>query len=284
MTSAMSSQQARDQVQSAHDPRSLVRDLLLQAGNGLPASARTTILELNASAVPSLVEILEDEELLPETAPGEGFAPIHAVELLTAIGATEGVEPILRVLVRTHPLSMLRDRIMSRLGPLGEPVVEPALKAHTETKDSDHQSALCSILASTRVRDERIFQLLLRQLIEEPEVGAMNLAEYGDPRALPDLSRAFDRYEVVVPGNMFSNHCAIELRAAIEELGGTLTPEQKAKDERAGEPAARFREQIASALGETKPSPPKKMSRNDPCWCGSGKKYKKCHPGTPPSA
>ena len=22
---------------------------------------------------------------------------------------------------------------------------------------------------------------------------------------------------------------------------------------------------------------PPKIGRNDPCWCGSGKKYKKCH-------
>ena len=24
-----------------------------------------------------------------------------------------------------------------------------------------------------------------------------------------------------------------------------------------------------------------KLGRNDPCWCGSGKKYKKCHWGKP---
>jgi len=23
-----------------------------------------------------------------------------------------------------------------------------------------------------------------------------------------------------------------------------------------------------------------KLGRNDPCWCGSGKKYKKCHMGS----
>ena len=23
-----------------------------------------------------------------------------------------------------------------------------------------------------------------------------------------------------------------------------------------------------------------KLGRNDPCWCGSGKKYKKCHGAT----
>ncbi|MBU0638656.1 MAG: SEC-C domain-containing protein [Planctomycetes bacterium] len=29
-----------------------------------------------------------------------------------------------------------------------------------------------------------------------------------------------------------------------------------------------------------RPRPPeaaRKLDRNDPCWCGSGKKYKKCH-------
>ena len=25
------------------------------------------------------------------------------------------------------------------------------------------------------------------------------------------------------------------------------------------------------------PESAKQLNRNDPCWCGSGKKYKKCH-------
>lgn len=34
----------------------------------------------------------------------------------------------------------------------------------------------------------------------------------------------------------------------------------------------------AGAVGGTKPVPQdKKLGRNDPCWCGSGKKYKHCH-------
>ena len=41
-------------------------------------------------------------------------------------------------------------------------------------------------------------------------------------------------------------------------------------------------EMEAGAPGATKPAPEpvrvKKMpGRNDPCWCGSGKKYKQCH-------
>jgi len=28
---------------------------------------------------------------------------------------------------------------------------------------------------------------------------------------------------------------------------------------------------------KTKNAPPKKIGRNEPCWCGSGLKYKRCH-------
>lgn len=30
-------------------------------------------------------------------------------------------------------------------------------------------------------------------------------------------------------------------------------------------------------MKETESGEKKKLGRNDPCWCGSGKKYKKCH-------
>jgi preprotein translocase subunit SecA len=39
----------------------------------------------------------------------------------------------------------------------------------------------------------------------------------------------------------------------------------------AGEPA------FAKATQGNKPTQKEKIGRNDPCWCGSGKKWKKCH-------
>jgi preprotein translocase subunit SecA len=33
----------------------------------------------------------------------------------------------------------------------------------------------------------------------------------------------------------------------------------------------------AQAAGTVVKSEREKLGRNDPCWCGSGKKYKKCH-------
>lgn len=35
---------------------------------------------------------------------------------------------------------------------------------------------------------------------------------------------------------------------------------------------------IAKAFGsDVKPAPDTTLGRNDPCWCGSGDKYKRCH-------
>ncbi len=31
--------------------------------------------------------------------------------------------------------------------------------------------------------------------------------------------------------------------------------------------------------GSIRPAPVSRTGRNDPCWCGSGKKFKKCHGG-----
>ena len=38
-------------------------------------------------------------------------------------------------------------------------------------------------------------------------------------------------------------------------------------------------EQVGTAAGSGAPASAAKLGRNDPCWCGSGKKFKKCHGG-----
>jgi hypothetical protein len=34
---------------------------------------------------------------------------------------------------------------------------------------------------------------------------------------------------------------------------------------------------LAKLFGVRRPETPPDLGRNDPCWCGSGKKYKQCH-------
>jgi uncharacterized protein YecA (UPF0149 family) len=77
----------------------------------------------------------------------------------------------------------------------------------------------------------------------------------------------------------FANQTAIELLAAIEDLGGTLTEEQKRKAARVDELASRYRSKLNAAMDAPRLAPVRrrKVGRNEPCPCGSGKKYKKCH-------
>jgi hypothetical protein len=98
--------------------------------------------------------------------------------------------------------------------------------------------SVASVLARVGLRDDRILDLLLAQLRRAPAF-AGNLAEYGDPRALPSLLEALDAFELNESGNPFANHALIEIRCAIEELGGTLTAEQQLKC-RCGQAAAEF--------------------------------------------
>ena len=271
------------------DIRGRVRQII-QAGENLPNDVRRAVLRLGASGVSSLLEILEDEALELSESPGEGWGPIHAADLLGKLGAMEAVEPMLRVLARTDPLDILHDRVIQSLGKIGPPVVEPALRA-AASAEQEILDSIASVLALVGLHDDRIRDVLLAQLRRAPAF-AGNLAAYGDPGALPHLLEALDAYALDESGNLLANSDLMEIRDAIEELGGTLSAEQERKCQRGQEPAEAFRRALTSRLTSAsweRPGTPSsslpaaqvrghdKPGRNDPCWCGSGKKYKKCH-------
>ena len=111
------------------------------------------------------------------------------------------------------------------------------------------------------------------------------------------LAQTFDTLPIREGDNLLANHVFIELRCAIEDLGGQLTAAQQHKFAQADAPRRRFVAQLPWDLdapgvsaGRTTPvaraatgpqrSPTTgkpKLGRNAPCWCGSGTKYKKCH-------
>jgi len=262
--------------------RSLVRQLI-DTGERLPKELRCDILHLGDAGVAALLEILEDEPLAQIDSPGKGWAPIHAAELLGDLRAATAVEPMLCALARTDPLDILHDRVLSSLPKIGAPVVEPALRAAVSADDEVLDSVV-SVLARVGLRDDRILDLLLAQLRRAPAF-ASDLAEYGDPRAIPSLLEALDAFELDESGNPFANHALIEIRCAIEELGGTLTAEQQLKCRRGQAAAESVRRELRKSLeARVEASPPvapartqDRPGRNDPCWCGSGKKYKRCH-------
>jgi hypothetical protein len=258
-----------------------IRRLLTKGHPTLAPAVCDRILSDAASAIPTLIEVLLDESLATENGPGRGYAPIHAARLLGDLAATEAIEPLLGRLADTTWDEILHDTIIQALPRIGAAVVEPALGLLAETDDPDVRHSVRAVLSEVGVRDDRIRDALVAELEVEPELGAMHLSSYGDASVLPLLHEAFSRH-VIVRGEIFGNQALIEIEAAIEELGGTLTPAEKDKLERAmnarrsssGEPA------IDMKIGPVDGMPVRaadKVGRNEACWCGSGRKYKKCH-------
>ncbi|MDP6777655.1 MAG: SEC-C metal-binding domain-containing protein [Candidatus Latescibacteria bacterium] len=255
---------------------------LIDADSALPQGLRKEILLAAPHCVPHLVRVLTDGDLQIEDAPGAGWAPMHAADLLGVLKAPAGIRAMIRLLQETDPVSLLQSRVVFALTACGEAAAEPVLEAWERASDPDVRNAFCEIMGGLGVRSEAIFEALQRGFEEHTQLGAIALADYGDPRALPILAQALDDFEVVDGAiTPFDNQEVIELHEAIERLGGELTPAQDEKLELVRafrEAAAPMAEEfLKDRFGDRElPSPPK-PGRNEPCWCGSGKKYKKCH-------
>ena len=257
---------------SGVDPRraplaQLVQERLLNDGVVLSPQSAAEILALGAAAVEPLVVVMVDCRLRDPKGPAGGWAPVHAAQLLGQLCDVRSVEPLLDVLATTHELSPLRVAVEKALAPMGARLIDPIL-ARLPTAVDAYRQQLWSLLASAKVRDQRIFVQLLDALVERPEQGAMYLAEYGDPAALPELSRALDAYQISLSDD--GDQTLFELREAIEELGGTLTAAQQTKYEQALL-ACRIR---VSADLEVQRS--RAVNLDAPCPCGSGRRYKYC--------
>ena len=156
---------------------------------------------------------------------------------------------------------------------------------------------LAGVMSQWGLQDERIYTALLDTLQRTPELGANYLVDYGDTRALEVLVQTFEALPIRAGDNPLANRVFIELRCAIEDLGGHLTAAQQHKFAQADAARRRLVAQLpwdldapsgsarcttTVARAATGPQRPRttgkpKLGRNAPCWCGSGKKYKKCH-------
>ena len=257
----------------AENPRATtaqrVRQLLLMGGAILPPQSIAEILSLGDAAIEPLVTVLVDSQLRDPQGPAVGWASVRAAQLLGQLPGERVVEPLLEVLASTAPLSPLRAAVEQALGRLGALLVNPTL-ARLPAVDSTYRLQLLSLLANARVRDNRISVQLVHALSDSPPEAAMYLAEYGDPAALPALSRALDAHKLSLPDDPSDDHAVFELREAIQLLGGKLTAAQQRKYE-----CARLARRIAVSekVGIHGERP---VGLNAPCACGSGRPYKNC--------
>ena len=253
--------------------------LLVASGKNLSSQAQAQILALGEQAIPQLLAVLTSPTLANQNDPGEGWAPLHAARLLGELRALSAIESLLDVLYDSDPVEYLYSALIDALAAMGPPALELLLAAQARFEKPGEMNPIPTILCKLGVPDPRIFAVLLAGLQTDPSIGASNLAEYGDPAALPYLMQALDAYRLTSTDSPIEHHAVIELTSAIEELGGELSLAQRAKASAADAPRRRFAE-ILTRAAERMPTtglPASKVGRNHPCPCGSGKKYKKCH-------
>jgi hypothetical protein len=278
----------------AVSPQDLLHRLRGYEG-GLPEAIRRPLVAAGATVVPALIALVADT--LADDHADLGWAPLHAVDLLGALGDARAIPVLLRCLDQEDELDLLVQQAAAALRALGALALDSCVAAYATMPREAFRDRLAGVMSQWGLHDERIYAVLLDTLQRTPALGANYLVEYGDARTLDMLAQTFDALPIQEGDNPLANHVFIELRCAIEDLGGYLTEAQQHKFEQADVPRRRFVAQMHWDIEA--PAPPtgrsaavarssaerqrplttgkRKLGRNAPCWCGSGKKYKKCH-------
>jgi uncharacterized protein YecA (UPF0149 family) len=202
-----------------------IRQTLIDAGERLEDRTREAVLALGEGAVPDLIGMLKDEDLLTPGGPGDGYAPVHAARLLGELADSRAVEPLLALIVEGDLDELVASAALVALPKHGLAALEPLLAAHDAEADPQDRARFGCLLSELGVKDERVYERLVAHLESDLEMGASSLGAYGDARALPHLCRALD----ACTADDRDEFAVVELVFAIEELGGELTEEQAAK-------------------------------------------------------
>ncbi|MBU4077810.1 MAG: DUF1186 domain-containing protein [Euryarchaeota archaeon] len=244
--------------------------------------------------------------------PGDGWSPLHAIHILALIKSRESFELLLDI-IRYHEDDLgnwVTEDASSLLVAFGEDFVEPIKEfTNDETLETFVRLAATSALAALGKkfpRHQDDIKKHLTELLKTTHDGtfaglvAHDLASFHDPSVIPDIRRAFEdgiiddpfipEDEVVAAINgVFSDMDARDFkrntadplnhfsRENIESLHMINYDEDDEDDDE-------FEAEIDSVLKDDYSEPameeikPKeiKIGRNNPCPCGSGKKYKKC--------
>lgn len=232
-----------------------------------------------------------------------GGAPLHAVRAITALGGAEVPGVLLRLLQQASTTELgdwLCEEVKSWLFRGGPESVVP-LAEFVADENVEKWARVGAVEAMQRVAREhpecrercveRLIALLAQYAVQAPELNGFLVAalvELGAKEAAPLMERAFaaGRVDETINGDW---------EDAQIELGLKLRRERAPKPTALSELGRRFRAELgvpepfmdefgnrsaplADPLAMFAPSEsaPAKVGRNDPCPCGSGKKFKKC--------
>jgi hypothetical protein len=243
------------------------------------------ILARGDAARDSLLDVATSPQYRGLGSPGEGLAAVHALDVLAEMPADDATAARLLQSLVDDPESDVAQDVVDALYAMGDVAAPHALAALGAATNPDAAWWLATVLTGTNVRDDATFAALCAAFERFPADVAPALADYGDERALPVLRRVFDAHVVEAGHPAEHEDRCINAAHAIEALAGGLTAAEAEKlhsslarqnrllrrtVKRLGAAAEEYADQLVSA---------RRLSPNDPCPCGSGRKFKKCHEG-----
>ncbi len=274
-------------------------DQLLKLGQpkGYAFSLDYASLGIGAEHIPGLLRMVTDDGL--HNASGKSslvWAPLHAWRALAQLKAEQAVGPLLGLLSRIdrHQDDWVNEDVPRALGDIGQAALEPVTAYLADSAYDDWaRVAAAKALAEIGERHAELrtecaarLSAQLEKCAEQSEtVNAFLVSPLLDleaQEALPVMERAFaaGRVDESVVGDFEDVEIALGLKAArqhppkpnkLTELGAQLRAIAAASEKADG--------MWDRLMDSGEPQPPlrkEKTGRNDPCPCGSGKKFKKC--------
>ena len=249
---------------------------LRQAGQHPDPALLGRIRALGPAVVPALIALATDQRLLwADSERAEVWAPGHAARLLGELRAAEAVEPLLPLLELDQDWP--REDLPEVFGRIGEPAFQP-LRRLLFDRGRDQfarvaaANGLMHLARQHRELRGRVIAALVDRLqpsqTREADDATINgflvsyLVDLHAVQAAPAIRQAYEQERVEV--------FIIGYDDVTKGLGLPAEPRLARR-----RPSARSFAARADPLRSLRP--PAQPGRNDPCPCGSGKKYKHCH-------
>jgi uncharacterized protein YecA (UPF0149 family) len=245
-------------------------------------------------AVFYLRRIIQDGKYWYQGGPGDAWTPIHAIHILPLTGKDEALDLLLDTIRwRGYDLDdWLTEDVPHLLVAFGEEAI-PRVKEFTRDETLEpfvrgmatESLAVLARLHPTHEEDIKSHILELVHTTQDPtflSLAADDLAFFHDPSVLPEIKERFTR---------LADTSFIKWEEIEEATKGVYKDVDRWEFERhTRDPLDHFSREnierlhkISYAEKKKEPSRPKepiikgkKIGRNDPCPCGSGKKFKKC--------
>ena len=227
MTSEAEAEEETVDEESTFTPIKNLIEELIEGGEAPITEEQIALCQMHREkAIAALIRLASNEDLQMEDAPGEGYAPIRAVELLGELEADEAVPTLIDLVADGDPMEIMysaASRALENLGPLARDDVLTFLRY---SHDVEAKTALASLLDSMTYRDDKKAYELLVEVWEESDwdygksILSYSLIYLGGEEAAARVREALDDEDLdPIDHN--------ELVAALEEAGMDAPPAQK---------------------------------------------------------